>query len=83
MECRGKKLGWQRVALRFSAALCSLVSVPSPVRLGVEFHHLFSFFFISKRERKGRRKRRRETSMCGCLLYAPYWGPGQQPRLVP
>ena len=21
--------------------------------------------------------------MCGCLLHAPYWGPGPQPRLVP
>ena len=23
------------------------------------------------------------TSMCGCLLCAPYWGPGPQPRHVP
>ena len=26
--------------------------------------------------------RRRETSMCGCLLCFPYWGPGPQPRNV-
>ena len=25
----------------------------------------------------------RETSMCGCLSCAPYWGPGLQPRRVP
>ena len=25
----------------------------------------------------------RETSMCGCLSSAPYWGPGRQPRHVP
>ena len=25
----------------------------------------------------------RETSMCGCLSHAPYWGPGLQPRHVP
>ena len=25
----------------------------------------------------------RETSMRGCLLHAPYWGPSQQPRHVP
>ena len=25
----------------------------------------------------------RGPSMCGCLLRAPYWGPGPQPRLVP
>ena len=31
-----------------------------------------SFFF---RQGKGRRKRGRETSMCGCLLHAPSWGP--------
>ena len=35
------------------------------------------------REGKGRRKRRKETSMCGCLLSALYWGPGCQPRHVP
>ena len=25
----------------------------------------------------------RETSMCGCLSCAPYWGPNPQPRHVP
>ena len=49
---------------------------------------LFSFLFIKKdlfifREGKGGRKRGRETSMCGCLLCAPYWGPGPKPRHVP
>ena len=28
------------------------------------------------------RKRGRETSMCGSLWCAPYWGPGLQPRPV-
>ena len=28
-------------------------------------------------------ERERETSMCGYLLSAPYWGPGPQPRRVP
>ena len=28
------------------------------------------------------REKKRETSMCGCLLCAPYWGPGLQPRPV-
>ena len=31
----------------------------------------------------GEREKRRETSMCGCLLWGPYWGPGLQPRPVP
>ena len=29
------------------------------------------------------RGRERETSMCGYLTHAPYWGPGPQPRHVP
>ena len=33
------------------------------------------------RKREG--ERGRETSMHGCLLSAPYWGPGSQPRHVP
>ena len=33
---------------------------------------------------KGREgKREEETSMCGCLLYPPNWGPGPQPRHMP
>ena len=41
---------------------------------------LFFFFFLKilfiyfQKERKGGRKRGRETSMCGCLLSASYWG---------
>ena len=34
-------------------------------------------------EGMGGRRRGRETSMCGYLLYAPHWGPGLQPRHVP
>ena len=34
-------------------------------------------------EREGKEKRGRETSMCGCLSDAPYWGLGPQPRHVP
>ena len=33
--------------------------------------------------REGERKEReREISVCGCLLYTLYWGPGLQPRHV-
>ena len=32
---------------------------------------------------KWRRKRGRETSMCGCLPCTSYWGPGPHPRHVP
>ena len=39
------------------------------------------FPFLERGE--GRRKRGRETSMCGCLSHAPHWGPGLQPRHVP
>ena len=45
----------------------------------------FIFNFLKKilfldRGREG--ERGRETSMCGCLSCAPYWGPGPQPRHV-
>ena len=51
---------------------------------------LWFFFFLFKdfiyfifRERKGRRKRGRETSMCCCLSNAPFWGPGDNPGVCP
>ena len=40
----------------------------------------FIYLFL---EEKDRRKRRKETLICGCLLCTPYWGPGPQPRHVP
>ena len=45
-----------------------------------------TFFFKKKIlfiSREGGRKKGKETSVCGCLLCAPYWGPGPQPRHVP
>ena len=39
--------------------------------------NLFIYLFLGRGE--GREKGR-ETSMCGCLLHAPYWGSGLQPR---
>ena len=41
------------------------------------------FYLFIFRERKGGRKRGRETSMCGCLSCTPHWGPGSQPKHVP
>ena len=44
--------------------------------------YLFIYLFIYKdREREG--ERGRETSMCGCLSHASYWGPGLQHRHTP
>ena len=70
--------------------LCVSASVPSPFLLRTSvtlpqydfflFIYLFIYSFIFRGERK---KRRRETSMCGCLSCTPYWGPGLQPRHVP
>ena len=54
-----------------------------------DVEHLFILFIFKvlfiyfQREGKGRRKRGRETSMCGCVSHAPSWGPGMQPRHVP
>ena len=44
------------------------------------FLKILFILFLDKQER---RKRRRETSMCGCLSHAPYWGPGCNPGLCP
>ena len=41
------------------------------------------FYLFTFREGKGGRKRGRERSTCGCLLSAPYWGHGPQPRRMP
>ena len=51
-------------------------------------NHYYVFFFkisfiLFFGEGKGERKRGREASMCGCLLCAPSWGLGLQPRHVP
>ena len=41
------------------------------------------FYLFTFRERKGGRKRGRETSMCGCFLSTPYGERGLQPRHMP
>ena len=46
----------------------------------IGFFFLIIYLFLDRGEG---RKRGRETSMCGCLSRAPYWGPGPQPRHVP
>ena len=49
-----------------------------------QFCFFFKILFIHfQGEGKGRIKRRRAISMCGCLLQAPYWGPGLKHRHVP
>ena len=44
--------------------------------------YLFLRFYLFIFRHRGN-ERGRETSMCGCLPYTPYWGPGWQPRHVP
>ena len=51
--------------------------------LNLSLSLFFSKILIFERERKGRRKRGRETSMYACLSWAPQWGPGPQFRHVP
>ena len=48
-----------------------------------QFIFLKILFIYFQRDEKGERKRRKETLMYCCLLCAPYWGPGLQPRHVP
>ena len=44
---------------------------------------IFKDFIYLILERGAGKERGRETSMCGCFLLAPYWGPGLQSRHVP
>ena len=47
------------------------------------FKKIYLFYFIYLFLERGEgRVRGRETSMWGCLLHVPYWGPGLQSRLV-
>ena len=53
----------------------------------INMHHFYFQYFKKDfiylvLEGKGGRKWAR-TTMCGCLLGAPYWGPGLQPSNVP
>ena len=50
-----------------------------------ENEHSFFFkdFIDLFLERGMEGERGKETSMCGCLSHAPYWGLGPQPRHVP
>ena len=45
--------------------------------------HLKILFLFLLRKDKGGRKKGRETSMCGCLSSAPYWGPDCNPGMFP
>ena len=44
---------------------------------------LLKDYFILFLQRGEWKEKDRETSMFGCLLHAPYWGPGAQRKPVP
>ena len=70
----------------FSDSLISLSKILSRsihVVTNGSIYFFLEILFIFREGLEGRRKRGRETSMCCCLLCAPYWGPGLQPRHVP
>ena len=70
--------------LEVSQYLCGLSLVTCWISMAILFFFFFKILFIYfKRGGKGRRKRGRETLMCGCLSHALNWGPGPQPRHVP
>ena len=41
------------------------------------------FILFLDREEGRKKERERNINVCGCLLYALYWGPGLQPRDMP
>ena len=61
------------------------ITSPKKAIIFYKFNRNFIFFKILFifRERGREGERRKETSMCGCLSHAPYWGLGLQPRHVP
>ena len=64
---------------------CVRSQVHGPVSLLLISWFLFlkDIIYFRQRGREGGRKRGRETSVCGCLSCAPYWGPGPQSRHEP
>ena len=50
------------------------------INLDLNYYYVLDFIYLFLERGEGRE---RVTSMCGCLLCAPYWGPGLQPRHVP
>ena len=52
-----------------------------PLLRDLVFLKRLCLFIFKERGREG--ERGRETSVYGCLLHAPYWGPGLKPRHVP
>ena len=79
----------------FFIYLCFLIgciTLCTCLYVGMKWDDVYqNFFLIFKKilfiyfEGKGKRgrKRERETSLCGCLSYTPYWGPGPQPSMCP
>ena len=55
---------------------------PSSISSMVCWGFILRFYLFIFREGKGRRKRGRETSVCGSFSLTPHWGPGPQSRHV-
>ena len=56
----------------------NLLAFPIPFK---KYFLRFYLFIFRVRRKEG--ERGRQTSMCGCLLCAPYWGPNLQPGMCP
>ena len=69
-------MGWRKIPEKYSGKKliqwCQRITT----------HFLKILFIYFQREGKGVRKRGKEI-WAGCLLQAPNWGPGQQPKYVP
>ena len=72
------QLGHRKSDPRFPSHRCLLNILF--IILSILFFQDFIYLFLDRGEGW---ERGRETSMCGCLLCALYWGPGPQPRHVP
>ena len=60
-------------------------SVGQPIKCSISIFLKIVFIYLFYTERKGGRKRGRETPVCGCLLQAPHQGldPAHNPGMCP
>ena len=82
LEEMWRNLGlWHGYSLSRHVLWISLLDTSLASKLWLFLSFLKILFIFGEGE--GGRKRGRDTSLCGCLLNTPYWGPSPQSRHVP
>ena len=76
------KLGPKRATPKY--IIFNLLNIKDKERIFIlrEFLKDFIYLFLERGEGRETKREGIETSTCGCLSPAPYWGPGPQPSHV-